>query len=118
MANNDGYDTNRVAVIVAGILLLVAAAFMARSWVAAPQMGTDEEVFTTVDALFTAMTTRDKKRLEDCSQRLTTYRKEGKIPVSAANNLDGMIKTAESGQWEASARQLYKFMMAQRRQAS
>src|SRR5690349_12858947 len=35
-----------------------------------PQMGADEEVFRTVDALYTAFTARDEKLLSDCEVRL------------------------------------------------
>ena len=52
-------------------------------------MGADEEVFTTVDALFTAVTAHDEKLLGDCEQRLHAYRDAGKLPGDAADYLDG-----------------------------
>lgn len=95
-----------------GVLLLV---FVIRWLMSPPQMGTDEEVFNTVDALFTAVTSKDLKRLEDCENRLRSYREEGKLPPAAAKNLDSIITRARAGQWKPAAEQLYGFMYAQKR---
>lgn len=81
-----------------------------------PQMGADEDVFNTVDALFTAVTARDPKRLGDCEKRLRQYREAGKLPEAAAKVLDGVIGTARSGEWRPAAERLYTFMEAQRRE--
>jgi hypothetical protein len=95
--------------VVGGIILL---AYLNRP----PQMGTSEEVFTTVDALYTAVRSRDEKRLGECEQRLHGYRDAGKLPAAAASSLDAIIQRARSGAWEGAARQLYDFMYAQRRE--
>ncbi|MFO0842934.1 MAG: hypothetical protein U0797_11140 [Gemmataceae bacterium] len=80
-----------------------------------PQMGPDEEVFHTVDALFTAVTARNEKQLGQCEQRLRGYRDAGKLPAAAADSLDGFIRQARSGGWQSAAERLYRFMLAQRR---
>ncbi len=98
-----------------GAVIAVVLFLATRSFFSTPQIGATEEVFTTVDALFTAVTSRDKKRLEDCEQRLLTYRKAGNLPAAAASQLTKIIQMAQSGQWEPSARKLYDFMLAQRR---
>ena len=102
-------------VLIGGGLLLAASVWLARLWMSAPQIGTEDHVFQTVDALFTALTSRDTQRLADCEQRLHDYRDEGSLPDAAANSLDSIIKQARSGQWEPSAHRLYDFMLAQRR---
>lgn len=79
-----------------------------------PQLKTDEQVFNTVDALFTALTSRDKTRLADCEQRLQAYRAEGKTSAAVADRLDAIIRQAHDGQWEPAAKQLYDFMLGQR----
>jgi hypothetical protein len=94
--------------VIGGIVLL---AYFNRP----PQMGTSEEVFTTVDALYTAVRSRDEKRLGECERRLHGYRDAGKLPPAAASALDAIISRARSGAWEPAARQLYDFMFAQRR---
>jgi hypothetical protein len=95
-----------------GVLLLV---FVVRWLMSPPQMGADEAVFNTVDALFTAVTSKDLKRLEDCESRLRSYQDEGKLPPAAAKTLDSIIKQARSGQWKPASERLYGFMYAQRR---
>ena len=115
MARTEGEDRKRLTRLVFGILAVGLIALTASRLMLPPQMGPDEEVFKTVDALFTALTSRDKQRLEDCEHRLRSYRDGGKLPAAAARKLDAIVKQAETGQWEKSAHQLYDFMLAQRR---
>ena len=80
-----------------------------------PQMGADEAVFDTVDALFTAVTARDPRLLDQCERSLHAHRDAGKLPHDASVYLDGVIGTARGGQWETAAHRLYQFMQVQRR---
>lgn len=100
--------------IIGIVVLLLAITFAYRSIVASPQIGADEEALKTVDALFTAITSKDTERLTDCEQRLHSQRESGTLPASAARRLDRLIQQARGGQWDASAHQLYDFMLAQR----
>jgi hypothetical protein len=79
-------------------------------------MGADEEVSRAVDALFTAVTARDEKRLTQCERRLQALQEAGKLPGAAAGYLDRFIRTARAGGWEPAARSLYDFIRAQRRE--
>jgi hypothetical protein len=79
-------------------------------------MGTSEQVFNTVDALYTAVRNEDEKRLGECEQRLRGYREAGKLPPDAADTLDGIIATAQKGRWRSAAESLYEFMKGQRRE--
>jgi hypothetical protein len=81
-------------------------------------MGADEELFRTVDALFTAVTARDQKLLADCEQRLLTLKGAGKVPSEAGTYLDTIIGRARAGRWESAAQTLYDFMRAQRREVT
>ena len=101
-----------LGVLVIGAALLLLFLYLRRS----PQMGADEEVFRTVDALFTAVTARDENKLAQCEQRLHAYRDAGKMPGEAADYLDGVIAQARGGHWESAARTLYDFMRVQRRE--
>jgi hypothetical protein len=94
-------------VVLAGIAL-----FVHWRW-PEPQLEADEDVFNTVDALFTALTSQDVGRLEDCQRRLDSYREEDRLPPGAAKVLDTVIEQAHSGDWEPAARRLYDFMYAQ-----
>ena len=46
-----------------GIVALVAILVVIHYWSRPPQMGTSEEVFNTVDALYTAVRNQDEKRI-------------------------------------------------------
>lgn len=80
-----------------------------------PQMGPNDEVFRTVDALFTAVTAHDEKLLAQCETRLHTQREVGHVPPEAAEYLDNVIQKARGGSWQSAAERLYDFMRVQRR---
>lgn len=101
------------ALVVIGLIGILIAA-LRRS----PQMGADEDVFRTVDALYTAVASRDEKRLAECERRLQDYRGAAKLPDSAADFLEGIIKKARAGKWESATERLYEFMLAQRREGA
>lgn len=112
----EGVSRNTVAALVLGGLAAAAGvaalvAYLARP----PQMGTDPDVFRTVDALYTAVRMKDEGKLGQCESRLREYRAAGKLPAGPADHLDGVIATARGGRWEAAAETLYDFMAAQRR---
>ena len=65
-----------------------------------PPLGSDSEAIHAVDALFTAVTARDEKRLGECEERLRGYREAGKLPADAADELDAIIRKARSGSWQ------------------
>jgi hypothetical protein len=111
----DSTKRNRVAMVVLGALATIVAVAMYFGLRPPPQMGTSEEVFNTVDALFTAVTSHDERRLGECEKRLQGYREVGKLPPDAADALDAIIHKARSGAWQAAAERLYDFMKAQRR---
>ena len=100
----------------AGVVgLVVLLVFWFDWWARPPQMDADEEVFATVDALFTAVTARDQKLLADCERRLLALKDAGKLPLEASAYLDKVISKARAGRWQKAAETLYDFMRAQRR---
>ncbi len=101
-----------------GIGLIVLTVIVVLSLRTPPQMGPDEEVFDTVDALYTAVRNQDEKQLVACEGKLTGYREAGKLPTTAADSLTSIIATARSGGWDAAARRLYDFMAAQKREGA
>jgi hypothetical protein len=108
--------TTEQAVLAAG---LVGSAALLACWFAwrgrPPQLGGDETAFKTVDALFTAVTAREERLLQDCEQQLHVLKQRGRLPGNASAYLDGVIKKARAGRWESAAERLYGFMKAQRR---
>jgi hypothetical protein len=111
-------NRERVAVVALGSLALVVVVIIWLAWRSPPQMGADEEVFRTVDALFTAVTGRSPDRLGTCAARLQSHRAAGKLPAAAADHLDTIIEQARGGNWEPAAQRLYDFMKSQRREGS
>jgi hypothetical protein len=99
-------------------LAVVAAGVALATWRSTPQMGGDEEVFRTVDALFTAVAARDEKLLSRCEQRLAAHRDAGKLPPEAADSLARIIAKARAGSWEGAAERLYDFMKNQKREGA
>jgi hypothetical protein len=101
------------------VLSLLVMALAARIWLGSrsqPQLPASAEVFTTVDALFTAVTAHDQHQLTACEQRLDKYKTAGTLPASAAKKLNTVISSARAGQWESAGQRLYAFMLGQRRE--
>ncbi len=116
MASNRAGAWRRPVQIVCALAAVAAVAFLVQALRAPPQIGTDEEVFAAVDALFTALTSRDDSRVDGCEQRLLALREAHQLPAKAADYLDSVIEQARSGQWEPAAKRLYDFMYRQRRE--
>jgi len=108
-------STQKTLLTLCGLLALIIGVRTWLSFRSPPQLPPSAEVFTTVDALFTAVTAHDEKRLTACEQRLEKFKTAGSLPTPAAKRLDGVIATARAGQWETAAKRLYDFMHGQRR---
>ncbi|MEO2091913.1 MAG: hypothetical protein ABGY75_20870 [Gemmataceae bacterium] len=108
--------SNRIVLLALGGVVAAAVGIVLFGLLSRPpQMGASDEVFHTVDALYTAVRNRDEKRVGECERRLHGYRESGELPSAAAAALDVIIRTARGGAWEAAAERLYEFMLAQRR---
>jgi hypothetical protein len=115
MTSEPRAGARRAQAIICGVLLAICGiVLLVRMNTSQPQLDADPEVSKTVDALFTALTSRDRSRLEDCEQRLNTYREAEQLAPAAAAVLDRVIEQAHAGDWEPAARRLYDFMLAQR----
>lgn len=113
-SQREHYARIALAVLVVGGVIGLVHHLLTRP----PQMGVDDQVFHTVDALYTAVRSRDEKRLDGCAQRLRSYRTAGKLPSSAADYLDKVIAKARGGNWQSATESLYDFMLAQRREGA
>ena len=113
---NGHQDDHRRKWLVGGLGLVAIVFLFLIVWrmLPPPQMKADEEVFKTVDALFTAVTSRDTVRLEECEKRLAIYRADGRTSDAVATKLDGIVKDARGGEWKPAAKKLYTFIMGQR----
>ena len=95
--------------LVAGALLMLGGC------AGPPQMGLDREVFTTVDALYTAVGIKDLKQVERCDKTFRELHGAGKLPESAFRSLESIISRARDGSWESAASDLRWFMKGQKR---
>jgi hypothetical protein len=108
---------NKIALTAIIALTLVVSVRTYLAFRAAPQLPASEEVYKTVDALFTAVTAHDSRRLASCEERLKSYKDRGSLPAAAAKRLNRIIGLANTGDWNTAARQLYDFIQAQQRRA-
>ena len=100
------------SIVLLVILAIGISVVMRRS---ASQLAADDEVFRAVDALFTALTSRDLRRLDDCALRLDELYDADRVSAEATDFLDSVIEGARAGKWEPAAKRLYDFMLAQQR---
>jgi hypothetical protein len=112
---NEGSSAGRTWAVVIGVGLLAIVAIGVWRWShqPPPQIGADPEVFTTVNALFTALTGQDEHQRNACETRLHAYRAEGRLPAAAAETLDSIVAQSRAGDWQPAAQRLYKFMYGQ-----
>lgn len=96
-------------------LVAVVGALLIAGCGRAPQMGADPEVFTTVDALYTAVSIREPSQVDRCAATLAGLRDAGKLPESAHGDLDRVIAASRAGRWERAQSDLRRFMLGQRR---
>jgi hypothetical protein len=110
------YNRNKIILCVLGTLLVMIAVSFWLSRRSQPQLAPSDDVFKTVDALFTAVTARDEKRVAECEQRLKGHQEAGALPAAAWKRLQGVIAKSRGGRWESAAQSLYDFMLGQRRE--
>jgi hypothetical protein len=115
MADEKTVKRTVVAGVVGGLVLLVCWFVW---WARPPQIGADKEAVRTVDALFTAFTSRNATRVGQCEERLHALKDAGKLPQHAADYLDSLIKMARGGNWRGATQKLFDFMKGQRREGA
>jgi len=80
-----------------------------------PQIGGDEKSFKAVDALYTAVSLRDVKLVDQCEGTLKELGAAGSLGEDASKALQSMIVEAKGGAWEDAQSRLARFMEGQRR---
>jgi predicted negative regulator of RcsB-dependent stress response len=78
-----------------------------------PQLQASPDAKKTLDALFTALTSRDKAKLATCMERIEVHFADGKLSQKAANELRNCHKLAGAGSWEQAAKRLYWIIFEQ-----
>ena len=83
-------------------LLIVIASVGCSS---APPLGT-EEVSSTADALYTAVTSRRMELVNAVEEKLNKLHAEQQVSPDAMTALQAIIEQARAGQWQAAAEEL------------
>jgi outer membrane protein assembly factor BamD (BamD/ComL family) len=93
--------------LTAAVLLIVLLAGCGPSAVNSP------EAERSVDALYTAVTSRRPELLDQCEQRLQQLLTEEKLTQTAHEELAEIIQQARQGEWQAAAETLDSFIRNQ-----
>jgi len=95
----------------------IALASLAALWVVVgcgrPPVVESDEAFSTVDALYTAITARKIELVTDVERRLKALHADGKLSKPAMQRLDAILAKARAGQWQAAAEQIDGFIRHQ-----
>jgi len=83
------------------LLILIAAAGCG----SAPPLGS-EEVSSTADALYTAVTSRRMELVDAVEEKLNKLHAEQQVSPAAMSALQAIIEQARAGQWQAAAEKL------------
>lgn len=106
---------SRYLVAVIGVVTILLIGLTYWAWTDTPQLADDDDVYASLDALFTAVTARREPLIVNCESKLVVLHSEGKIPEQAWTRISHVIELAKAGQWESSARELYRFIERQKR---
>ncbi|MGE5191932.1 MAG: hypothetical protein ACM3U2_05475 [Deltaproteobacteria bacterium] len=98
-------------------LLLVAMTCLIAGGCSPPQVLDDDECFSTVDALWTAVTAHSPDLLEQTAADLDRLRDEERLSEEGYAALEKIMDQARAGDWEHAAKRLKTFIQGQRRHA-
>ena len=79
------------------------------------QIGADKDAFKAVDALYTAVSLRDPRLLDQCEKTLQSLQAKGQLPEAAGESLKAIVSEARAEKWEVAQSRLGDFMRGQRR---
>ena len=99
-------------------LLLLMGALMVQGCGGPPQVVDDEECFSAVEALWTAVTTKRKDLLEQTAADIDRLHTTEKLSKEGHEALQTIIQSARNEEWIPAARSLKSFMLGQRKSAA
>lgn len=76
---------------------------------------TSETGLKSLDALYTAVTSRKPELVDQCAKQVSRLKESGDLSGSAADTLEGVIQRAKAGEWQQSAENLDKYIRLQTR---
>ncbi len=97
------------------LISLVLISGLSMSGCSTPQVLGNEEVYTSLDALWTAVTSRNLDRVQEVTNELIRLRDEGGLSKEGWGAIEPILQQAFAEKWEPAARSLKKFIGAQRK---
>jgi hypothetical protein len=83
------------------------------SWTSVPSLKASGDALKTIDALFTAINSRDSTRVALYRERLLKHASSGQLNPVAMVELSDCCEQATSGAWEDAAHRLYRIIEKQ-----
>lgn len=83
-----------------------------------PQVLDDEETYSTVDALWTAVTSKRTDLVDRTAERLSSLNAEGKLSKEGLTALEAIIARTRKDEWMPAAQDLKAFIQGQRKTRS
>ena len=99
-------------------LILLAALLSSYGCGQPPQVVDDEDCFSAVEALWTAVTSKRTDLLEQSATELDRLHSAGKLSEEGHEALDEIIQSARDEEWMPAAESLKAFMLGQRKSAN
>ena len=96
-------------------LVLLVVLFSSHGCGRPPQVVDDEECFSAVEGLWTAVTTKRSDLLEQSATELDRLHTTGKLSEEGHDALDEIIQSARDEAWQPAAKSLKAFMLGQRK---
>ena len=97
------------------LLLVLVAIFSSHGCSRPPQVVDNEECFSAVEALWTAVTTRRIDLLEQSATEIDRLHTDGQLSKKAHKALSEIIQSAQKEEWMPAATSLKAFMLGQRK---
>jgi hypothetical protein len=110
-STSDGWILRR---LLAGAAMLGLCLFVCGCG-STPQVLDDEETYSTVDALWTAVTSKRTDLVDKTAARLASLHAEGKLSKEGLAALEQIIAQTRNNEWMPAAQDLKAFIQAQRK---
>ncbi len=103
-------------VVMAGLLgIVLLGGWLAwRYYTLPPELQATAEASKTLDAMFTALTARDSRKLKVCMERIEGHATAGRLSEKGMTEVRHCSQLADSGAWEEAAKRLYWIVYEQR----
>lgn len=97
--------------ISAGAIVVLVALLIFWKLFAKPELKASPESLKTMDAMFTALTSKDSQRLEFSLVRLRNFQEQGQIDAQSMKTIEHCrVLAIEQGQWQTAAETLYELV--------